>query len=103
MKRMTLVATAAVVALLAAPAMAQKNYTDGGDLYGGSHTTKAKPSSPEKGKEGASKAGNFDPYTDGVRTKSNAAPAKKLPDERPQPDDVARSGKFDPYTDGQSK
>lgn len=101
MKRMTLVA--AVVALLSVPAIAQKNYTDGGDLYGGSHTAKTMPSSPEKGQEGSNKAGNFDPYTDGVRTKSNAAPAKKLPDERPQPDDVARSGKFDPYTGVQSK
>lgn len=102
MKRTTLVATAAVIALLTTPAVAQKNYTDGGDLYGGSHAAQAKLSSPEKGEADASKAGNFNPYTDGVRTKSNAASTKRLPDERPQPDDVARSRKPDPYTGKQS-
>ena len=53
-------------------AYAQKNYTEGGDLYSGSHTKKK--ASPN---QSPAKSGKFDPYTDG-----------------------AKAGKADPYTDG---
>lgn len=73
-------------------AHAQKNYTDGGDLYGGSHTKKANP------KQGAAKSGKFDPYTDGASksTRSDLTARKKADPNT----DGAKSGKFDPYTDG---
>ncbi|WP_454763659.1 hypothetical protein [Cupriavidus campinensis] len=85
-----------IVAALAAMgtmqlAHAQKNYTDGGDLYSGSHTKKASPHT------NAAKAGKFDPYTDGAKksTRSDLAPKKADPYT-----DGAKAGKPDPYTDG---
>ncbi|SDP72187.1 hypothetical protein SAMN04488595_11830 [Ralstonia sp. 25mfcol4.1] len=106
MRKLALSAMAAVVmgSLAVSAAHAQKNYTDGGDLYGGAHaaTGKAAPSKEAK-KSSTQRSGKFDPYTDGVREKTASSGAKKFPDERPQPDDVARSGKFDPYSEGQSK
>ncbi|SDD82458.1 hypothetical protein SAMN05216345_11760 [Cupriavidus sp. YR651] len=98
-------ASALVVTLFSTSAGAQKNYTDGGDLYGGAHSaTKGKQAPAKQVKDqGASRTGKFDPYTEGARTKGNLAPAQKFPDERPQPDDVAKAGKFDPYTDGRNK
>lgn len=99
-----IVTMTAIVALAVPVAYAQKNYTDGGDLYGGSHAATATKSSSPKGtkKPSAQRSGKFDPYTDGAR-KDRSSSERKFPDERPQPDDVARSGKFDPYTEGQSK
>jgi|GEM_PF-1392983 len=98
------VALSAVAALATTPVSAQKNYTDGGDLYGGAHTGAEKQTaSKHPKKHDTNRSGKFDPYSEGARTTTHLAPAKKLPDERPQPDDVARSGKFDPYTEGQSK
>jgi hypothetical protein len=87
-----------IVAALAAlgtmqVAHAQKNYTDGGDLYSGAHSKdKANPN------QTAAKSGKFDPYTDGAKksTKSELAPSKKADPYT----DGAKSGKFDPYTDG---
>ncbi|WP_423197381.1 MULTISPECIES: hypothetical protein [unclassified Cupriavidus] len=69
-----------------------KNYTDGGDLYSGSHTKKASPHA------NAAKSGKFDPYTDGANksTRSNLAPNKKADPYT----DGAKTGKTDPYTDG---
>ncbi|SDD82627.1 hypothetical protein SAMN05216345_11767 [Cupriavidus sp. YR651] len=75
-------------------ANAQKNYTDGGDLYGGSHATKkVLPNS------GAAKSGKFDPYTDGRRqsTRFNLNASDKRFDPHSE---GAKSGQFDPYTDG---
>lgn len=76
-------------------AHAQKNYTDGGDLYGGAHTNKTDPN------KNAAKSGKFDPYTDGAKksTKSNlnASGANKKADPYT---DGAKAGKPDPYTDG---
>jgi len=99
-------AMAAVVmsALAVSAAHAQKNYTDGGDLYGGAHaaTGKAAPAKDAR-KSSIQRSGKFDPYTDGIHEQPASSGAKKFPDERPQPDDVARSGKFDPYSEGQSK
>ncbi|TDF67216.1 hypothetical protein [Cupriavidus sp. L7L] len=95
---------AAIAALTASPVMAQKNYTDGGDLYGGAHAgSQGKNNAKASSKTAPQRTGKFDPYTDGARAKPQSPDAKKFPDERPQPDDVARSGKFDPYTEGQSK
>lgn len=105
-RKLALSAMAAVVmgSLAVSAAHAQKNYTDGGDLYGGAHapTGNAAPSKEAK-KSSTQRSGKFDPYTDGVREKTTSSAAKKFPDERPQPDDVARSGKFDPYSEGQTK
>lgn len=92
--------------LLSLPVGAQKNYTDGGDLYGGSRAPDAKETpAKQAAKPATHRSGKFDPYTEGAHTKSHLAPvpAKTLPDAHPQPDDVAKSGKFDPYTDGASK
>jgi len=85
-------------------AHAQKNYTEGGDLYSGSHTkNKANPN------QNPAKSGKFDPYTDGAKksTRTDLAPNKK-PDPytdgaRGKPDpylDGAKTGKPDPYLDG---
>lgn len=75
-------------------ANAQKNYTDGGDLYGGSHT--AKKVSPNSG---AAKSGKFDPYTDGAKqsTRSSLNASEKRFDPYSE---GAKAGKYDPYTDG---
>jgi hypothetical protein len=72
-------------------AHAQKNYTEGGDLYGGAHTK-------DKTKQNAAKSGKFDPYSDGAKksTKSELAPSKKADPYT----DGAKTGKFDTYTDG---
>jgi len=98
-------ALATIAVLLSSPVTAQKNYTDGGDLYGGSHAPDAKETPAKQAKKStAHRSGKFDPYTDGTHAKSHLAPpAKTTPDGRPQPDDVAKMGKFDPYTDGASK
>jgi len=92
------VTAAAVLALAALPASAQKNYTDGGDMYGGAHAPAPKdaqaPAKKNAHKGSASHSGKFDPYTEGAHTKSNLAPQKKASDE------AARSGKFDPYSEG---
>ena len=92
-----IVPTLIVAALTSLGAMqlahAQKNYTDGGDLYSGSHSkNKANPN------QNPAKSGKFDPYTDGAKksTKSDLAPSKKADPYT----DGAKSGKFDPYTDG---
>ncbi|MEM5274263.1 hypothetical protein VSR17_04395 [Cupriavidus taiwanensis] len=84
---------AALAALGATQAHAQKNYTDGGDLYSGGHTKKAGPN------QNPAKSGKFDPYTDGARqsTKSDLTSSDKKFDPNT---DGAKSGKFDPYTDG---
>lgn len=93
----------AMASLAASAAHAQKNYTDGGNLYGGAHAATANPSpSKDTKKPSAQRSGKFDPYTEGAHGKASAG-AKKFPDERPQPDDVARSGKFDPNSEGQGK
>lgn len=94
------VVAATAMAIAAAPASAQKNYTEGGDLYGGAH---AQSASKKNGKapadktgqaSGAQRSGKFDPYTEGTRSNAaHANPPQKFPDERPQPDDVAKSGK----------
>lgn len=98
---------AAIVALLlASPASAQKNYTDGGDLYGGSHPppTKESPAKQSQKKSSAQRSGKFDPYTEGTRTGGQSHAAKLAPEDPPPlPDNVAKTGKFDPYTDGRSK
>ncbi|QYY32780.1 hypothetical protein K2O51_18685 [Cupriavidus pinatubonensis] len=75
-------------------ANAQKNYTDGGDLYGGSHA--AKKVSPNSG---AAKSGKFDPYTDGAKqsTRSSLNASEKRFDPYSE---GAKAGKYDPYTDG---
>ncbi len=91
----TWIATLTALATLgAAPlAHAQKNYTEGGDLYGGSHTKKqANP------KQNAAKSGKFDPYTDGANksTRSDLNDSKQV---NPKAD-ANKSGKFDPYSDG---
>ncbi|WP_084004126.1 hypothetical protein [Cupriavidus pauculus] len=101
---LSVLTAAAMVALSVSTAHAQKNYTDGGDLYGGAHaaTTEKPSSSKDTKKPSAQRSGKFDPYTEGAQ-KGASSGAKKFPDERPQPDDVARSGKFDPYTEGKSK
>ena len=70
-KTVSTLIVAALAALGATQVYAQKNYTEGGDLYGGSHTKKASPN------QNPAKSGKFDPYTDG-----------------------AKAGKADPYTDG---
>ncbi|MCO4860092.1 hypothetical protein MKD38_00310 [Cupriavidus sp. WGlv3] len=84
---------AALAALGATQAYAQKNYTDGGDLYSGSHTNKAGPN------QSAAKSGKFDPYTDGAKqsTKSQLNSSGKKFDPNT---DGAKAGKYDPYTDG---
>ena len=91
---------AAAVALTSLPASAQKNYTDGGDLYGGAHAPVTKdaqaPAKSGKHKHSASRSGKFDPYSEGAQTKSNLTPQKK------GADDAAHAGKFDPYTEGQA-
>lgn len=71
----------------------QKNYTDGGDLYSGSHSkNKANPN------QNPAKSGKFDPYTDGAKksTRTDLAPNKKADPYT----DGAKSGKPDPYLDG---
>lgn len=84
---------AALAALGATQVHAQKNYTEGGDLYSGSHAKKAGPN------QSAAKSGKFDPYTDGARqsTKSELTNSGKKFDPNT---DGAKSGKFDPYTEG---
>jgi hypothetical protein len=73
-------------------AYAQKNYTEGGDLYGGSHAKKK--ASPN---QSAAKSGKFDPYTDGAKQSTKADLAGKKLDPNT---DGAKAGKYDPYTDG---
>lgn len=90
----TLIAVVATTAIAATASLAHaqtKNYTEGGDLYSGSHT-KANPNA------NAAKSGKFDPYTDGAKksTRSNLAPGKKADPYT----DGAKTGKADPYTDG---
>jgi hypothetical protein len=92
----TLIAVAAIAATaaLGTASLAQaqtKNYTEGGDLYSGSHT-KTNPNA------NTAKSGKFDPYTDGAKksTRSNLAPGKKADPYT----DGAKTGKADPYTDG---
>lgn len=74
-------------------AHAQKNYTDGGDLYSGSHTK-----NKANANQNAAKSGKFDPYTDGAKksTRTDLAPNKKVDPYT----DGAKSGKPDPYLDG---
>jgi hypothetical protein len=108
MKRNLVVGMAAMVtiaAMTATPVMAQKNYTDGGGLYGGAHSaTQGQTIAKHKNnKTSTHRTGKFDPYAEGAHAKAGGSDAKKLPDERPQPDDVARTGKVDPYTEGQTK
>ncbi|MBP0630816.1 MULTISPECIES: hypothetical protein [unclassified Cupriavidus] len=85
---------------------AQKNYTEGADLYGGSHA--AKKLSPDAD---AAKASKFDSYTDGAKqsTGSHLNASNKPFDPysegakagRNDPyTDGAKTGKFDPYADG---
>ncbi|WP_316149152.1 hypothetical protein [Cupriavidus sp. BIC8F] len=92
-KTVSTLIVAALAALGATQVYAQKNYTDGGDLYGGSHTKKASPN------QNPAKSGKFDPYTDGAKqsTKSDLTNSGKKFDPNT---DGAKSGKFDPYTDG---
>ncbi|WER44718.1 hypothetical protein CupriaWKF_10220 [Cupriavidus sp. WKF15] len=85
--------TAASLAALGTQVVhAQKNYTDGGDLYGGSHAAKSKT-------QNQAKAGKPDPYTDGAKqsTKAGLAEGGNKPDTGTS---AARSGKFDPYSEG---
>ena len=72
---------------------AQKNYTEGGDIHGGSHTTKTSPH------KDAAKSKKFDPYTQSPNksTRSNLSPS----DRKANPNtDAAKTGKFDPYSEG---
>ncbi|MCY1284108.1 hypothetical protein D9M69_199290 [compost metagenome] len=85
-------AAAALVALGPQIAHAQKNYTDGGDLYSGSHTDKTTDQSPTK-------AGKFDPYAEG-RKQSNKARLPGSGSTAEPKASSARSGKFDPYSEG---
>jgi len=75
-------------------AHAQKNYTDGGDLYGGAHSAqkKAKPN------QAPARSGKFDPYSEGAKksTQADLNPAGKADPYT----DGAKAGKFDPYSDG---
>jgi len=87
-------------------AHAQKNYTEGGDLYGGGHTKKkANPNT------NAAKSGKFDTYTDGAKQSTQSdlnANGKKFDPYsegaktgKSDPyTEGAKSGKFDPYSDG---
>lgn len=85
---------AALAALGTTQVYAQKNYTEGGDLYSGSHTKKKAGQN-----QNPAKSGKFDPYTDGARqsTKSELNSSGKKFDPNT---DGAKAGKFDPYTDG---
>jgi len=92
------VPTLTIAALSAFGAMqfayAQKNYTEGGDLYSGNHSSKkADPNT------NAAKSGKFDPYTDGAKqsTRSDLNATGKQFDPYSE---GAKSGKFDPYSDG---
>lgn len=97
MLKKTTVPTLIVAALAAIGtaqlAYAQKNYTEGGDLYSGSHTKKASPH------KNPAKSGKFDPYTDGAKqsTQSDLNASGKKVDPNT---DGAKAGKFDTYTDG---
>lgn len=80
-------------------AHAQKNYTDGGDLYSGSHTDKTTDQSPTR-------SGKFDPHTEGRKqsnkaslTDTGSAAKPKSSTAKPKTSS-ARSGKFDPYSEG---
>ena len=85
-------------------AHAQKNYTEGGDLYSGSRSKdKANPN------QNPAKSGKFDPYTDGAKKSTRSDLTQRKAD--PYTDgarggtrdpylDGARTGKPDPYTDG---
>jgi len=101
-------ASAIVAVLLSAPVGAQKNYTDGGDLYGGAHAPTGKETPAKQGQKKtqtpSQRSGKFDPYTEGSHAKTSNGSVQKSTGDDPQlPDDVAKSGKFDPYTDGMSK
>lgn len=68
-------------------AHAQKNYTDGADIYSGNAHTKNSET-----QSSAARQGKFDPYTEGAK---KSAGANLTSSGTP-----AKSGKFDPYTDG---
>ncbi|WP_454763266.1 hypothetical protein [Cupriavidus campinensis] len=98
----TTLAVLGSLVFLSGSAFAQKNYTDGGDLYGGSHSA-TKPKSGDN----PSKAGKFDPYTDGARAATGAklTHTPQTPDEeQPARNGAAgannRTGPFDPNTEG---
>jgi len=68
-KTVTTLTIAAIAAFGATQfAYAQKNYTEGGDLYGGSHTKKNANHNTN-----AAKSGKFDPYTDGAKQRKRVA------------------------------
>ncbi|MEM5428326.1 hypothetical protein [Cupriavidus oxalaticus] len=93
-KTVSTLIVAAFAAVGATQVYAQKNYTEGGDLYGGSHTKKQ--ASPN---QNPAKSGKFDPYTDGAKqsTRSDLTNSGKKVDPNT---DGAKAGKYDPYTDG---
>ncbi|WP_354684867.1 hypothetical protein [Cupriavidus necator] len=86
---------AALAALGATQAYAQKNYTDGGDLYSGGHTKKK--ASPN---QNPAKSGKFDPYTDGAKQSTKADLTSSSGKKFDPNTDGAKAGKFDPYTEG---
>lgn len=93
---------ATVLALAAHGALAQKNYTDGGDLYGGAHADGKSKASLD-----AARPGKFNPAPGDTKRSSRAdlAHTPQKPDaEEPARSGAkgtaARSGKFDPYTEG---
>lgn len=94
-KIIPILAAASLSVLGAQSVLAQKNYTDGGDLYGGSHAPKPKS-------EDQAKSGKFDSNPEGAKqsTKAGLAGNGATPDANTS---SARSGKFDPYTDGAKK
>ena len=91
-KIVPILAAASLAVLGAQAVQAQKNYTDGGDLYGGSHAAKSKT-------QNQAKSGKPDPQTDGAKqsTKAGLAESRERPDTGTS---GARSGKFDPYSEG---
>ncbi|CAG2151555.1 hypothetical protein [Cupriavidus numazuensis] len=106
-KIIPILAAASLSALGAQSVLAQKNYTDGGDLYGGSHAPKPKS-------EDQAKSGKFDSNTEGAKqsTKAGLAGNGATPDANTSGarsgnfdpySEGAKSGKFDPYTDGAKK
>ncbi|AOY94277.1 hypothetical protein BKK79_19080 [Cupriavidus sp. USMAA2-4] len=81
-------------------AHAQKNYTEGGDLYGGAHSAQKKKTDPTGS---AARKGKFDPYSEGARKKSTEANLNPAAGKADPYTDGAKAGKFDPYTDGAKK
>ncbi|MFJ4289833.1 hypothetical protein ACIP1U_08605 [Cupriavidus sp. NPDC089707] len=94
-KTVSTLIVAAFAAVGATQVYAQKNYTDGGDLYGGSHTKKQ--ASPN---QNPAKSGKFDPYTDGAKQSTRSDLTNSGQKKFDPNTDGAKSGKFDPYTDG---